>query len=205
MDILLQLMNIEIRCDDMDFQPILICNHVSELDPILLTMLFDKYKVHYRFVCDERIKHWAIINTVADYYDTIYITRDRRGVEQLKQSVRPTDNVCIFPEGTLYYNDMIEKSNRICDKLGIRRFVKVLCPKRSGFNCLYSILKPKYVTDITLQYVFNDLRHLNEPLTIANLIVNRPSKIIITIQKRRIKGSNFLMDTFRDKDRKLMC
>ena len=200
MEILLQLLNIEIRCKDTDFQSIVICNHVSELDPILLTLLFNKYNVKYRFISDERIKHWPIINTIANHYDTIYITRDGRGVEQIKQSVKQTDNICIFPEGTLYYKDMIEKSNRICDKHGVERFTNVLSPKLSGFNCLRTILKPNFVTDITLQYVFNDVKQFNEPLTIANLIANPPSKIIITVQKRRIKGNNFLMDIFRKKD-----
>jgi 1-acyl-sn-glycerol-3-phosphate acyltransferase len=106
MDILL---NIEFDYDGNEFQPLCVCNHVSELDPVLLTMLFDKYKIHYRFVSDERIKHWPIIGPIADHYDTIYITRDKRGIEQLKHSVKQTDNVCIFPEGTLYYKDTIEK------------------------------------------------------------------------------------------------
>jgi hypothetical protein len=195
------LWNIEFDYDGNEFQPLCVCNHVSELDPVLLTTLFDKYKVHYRFVSDERIKRWPIIGPIADHYDTIYITRDKRGIEQLKQSVNPTDNVCIFPEGTLYYKDTVEKSNRICDKLKIPRYANVLCPKLSGFECLQSILQPTYVTDITLDYKFDEL--INDAITIPRLMLNRPKKIVIRIRKRRIKGDHFLLELWRKKDRYL--
>ncbi len=58
----------------------------------------------------------------------------------------------IFPEGTLYYKPMINKSNKICVTNNIVKYKNVLFPKRNGFNTLKEILKPKYITDITFKY-----------------------------------------------------
>jgi 1-acyl-sn-glycerol-3-phosphate acyltransferase len=194
------------------FQSIVVCNHISELDPFILYLIFENNNMQYRFISDIRIKNIPIFGMISNYYNTIYIdrTKPKEALEELNKNIDSNDNICIFPEGTLYYNPMIKKSNKICKKLEIKNFKNVLCPKISGFNCIKSIIKPKYITDITLKFIYPDnypkdfIKKSNEALTIMFLIKNPPSKIICNIKNVKIKKSNkFIIDIFRNKDNEL--
>jgi hypothetical protein len=123
------------------------------------------------------------------------------------KDIKKTDNICIFPEGALYYKPTIKRSDKICRKLKIKKFRNVLCPKRSGFNSIQSIIKSKYITDITLKYVYpkeDFIKNSYSPLTIQFLMKNPPTKIICNIKNIKVKRSNdFITNIFRNKDKEL--
>ena len=86
----------------------------------------------------------------------------------------------------------------------------MLCPKKTGFNCIRSIINPKYITDITLKFIYSDnypkdfIKNSNDPLTITFLMKYPPSKIICNIKNIKVKKSDkFIIDIFRNKDNEL--
>jgi len=251
------------------FHPLVICNHVSELDPFLLFFIFQENKKIYRFISDISIKDIPIFGYIAEFYNTIFVnshyhntpTRNlrqlsfempsfgsglsdnddlvctsslRKGVNcltntpirrvkpirgsynhtqrmnnrTLEMEISKTDNICIFPEGTIYFKKTINRSNRFCkNKLKIPNFKNVLCPRVNGFATVNRILQPDKITDITLEYIYLDnpdfLQNNKVPLTIAFILLYPPSKIIITIREKTIESENpelFIMNIFREKD-----
>jgi len=210
-DLFLYLTNIklEVNCKIKKFYQIVISNHISNLDSIILFYIFNNYNKHYRFISDSKVKNIPIFGTIADYFDTIYINKrnPKKALEIIAKDIKKTDNICIFPEGALYYKPTIKRSDKICKKLKIKKFKNVLCPKKSGFNCIRSIIKQKYITDITLKYVYpkeDFIKKSKSPLTINFLMKNPPIKIICNIKNIKVKpSSDFITNIFRDKEKEL--
>jgi 1-acyl-sn-glycerol-3-phosphate acyltransferase len=209
--IFLYLLNIqfEIINKSTQFHQLSISNHVSELDPILLYYLFSKNDVKYRFISDVKIKNIPFFGFISDMENTVYIDRQNHttSIKTIKEQITKDDYVCIFPEGTLYYKPMIEKSNQICKKLHIPKFKHVLCPKLNGYNEIQKILQSTIITDITLHYIYSKKsqyipKKSNIPLTILQLIKYPPQKIIIIIQEKSSKNPN-VMSIFREKDKEM--
>ena len=123
------------------FNSLSISNHVSELDPFLLFYVFYKNNISYRFVSDIKVKKIPIFGLIAKFMNYIFIDRNnpKEAIDILNKEIKSTDNIFIFPEGTLFYKPMIEKSNDICKKLNIKNFKNVLCPKINGYNCINKI------------------------------------------------------------------
>ena len=203
---------LEINNNTKKFYPIVVSNHVSELDPFILFLIFSNKNMNYRFISDKRIKTIPVFGLISSYLNTIYIDRQnsKSALDELKKNINKNDNICIFPEGTLYYKPMIKKSNTICKKLKIKKFKNVLCPKKSGFNCIKDIINPTYVTDITLHFIYpnyyptNFIQNSNKPLTLSFLCEQPPIKIICDIKNRKVKHlDNFIVKIFRKKDKAL--
>ncbi len=197
---------IDLRYKTKKFYKLGISNHVSELDVMLLFLIFSKANFNYSWISDERFEHYPVIGKWAKHNKTIFVSRtDGTGCESLRSNVSSNSNVFIFPEGTLYYRPMIKKSNSICKKLKINKYKNVLCPKVNGFNTLVEILEPQYITNITLDYVYgeknnNHLMKSNVPLTIYNLFKNPPTKIVIIIDRIKVNNKTDINNIFRDKD-----
>lgn len=199
---------LEVNCKIKKFHQIVISNHISNLDSIILFYIFNNNNKNYRFISDSKVKNIPIFGSIANYFNTIYINKrnPKKALEIMKANIKKMDNICIFPEGALYYKPTIKRSDKICRKLKIKEFKNVLCPKKSGFNCIKSIIKPKYITDITLTYVYpkDFIKKSNKPLTIKFLLENPPIKIICDIKNIKVKRSNnFITHIFRNKDQEL--
>ena len=184
-----------------------ISNHVSELDILLLFIIFLKHKINYSLISDDRFQHYPVVKQWAEQNKTIFVNRtDGTGCESIRLNTNINSSVFIFPEGTLYYKPMIEKSNQICRKNNIEKYFNVLCPKANGFNTLKEILKPKYITNITLKYIFENKKYLKkslEPLTIYHLFKCRPKKVIIYIDRVKVDSKTDINEIFRKKDKLL--
>ena len=190
------------------FHSLCISNHVSELDPILLLYVFNKYSsLKYKFISDKHVKKIPIIGQLSNMIDTIYIDRNDTlySITIIKEYVTKNTNICMFPEGTLFYKPTIKKSNKLCNKLNILPFNNVLCPKINGFNEIYNIIKPKQISVITFHYIYStksNYKHSdsNIPLTFVNLIKNPPTKIVIIINEKSNKN---VMKLFRQMDKEM--
>jgi hypothetical protein len=184
-----------------------ISNHVSEFDLLLLYVIFLKHKIDYSFIADERFENYPIIKQWTQQNKTIFVSRkDRDSCESIRKNTNMNSNVFIFPEGTLYYKPMINKSNKICVNNNIVKYKNVLCPKRNGFNTLKEILKPKYITNITFKYIYENKKFLKEsqtPLTIYHLLKHRPKEIIIFIDRVKVDANTDINEIFREKDKLL--
>ena len=184
-----------------------ISNHVSEFDVLLLYMIFLKHKIDYSLIADEIFENYPIIKQWTQQNKTIFVSRkDGDGCESIRKNTNANSNVFIFPEGTLYYKPMIKKSNKICVTNNIVKYKNVLCPKKNGFNALKEILKPKYITNITFKYIFEDKTFLKDsqiPLTISHLLKHKPKEIIICIDRIKVDANTDINEIFREKDQLL--
>jgi hypothetical protein len=183
-----------------------ISNHVSEFDVLLLYMIFLKHNIDYSLIADERFENYPLIKQWTQQNKTIFVSRkngDGGGCESIRKNTNVDSNVFIFPEGTLYYKPMIKKSNKICVTNNIVKYKNVLCPKRNGFNTLKEILKPKYITNITFKYIFENKTFLKEsqtPLTIFHLLKHRPKEIIVHVDRVKVNANTDINEIFREKD-----
>lgn len=204
--LILNICNIEIDVHMISdkFYNLGISNHVSELDVFILYVMFLDKNFNYKWIADERLKDLPILGSWAKENNTIFISRtDKTGVKKIKKYVKSNDNIFMFPEGTLFYKQTISKSKELCKKLNIKSYKNVLCPKIHGFTTLLDILKPKYITNITLDYIFENKKFLKksvEPLKISNIYMNPPKKIIITVDKIKVDPKININDIFREKD-----
>jgi len=198
---------IKIKYKTKKFYNLGISNHVSELDILLLFIIFLKHKIDYSLISDDRFQNYPVIKQWARQNKTIFVNRtDGTGCETIRKNTNSNSNVFIFPEGTLYYKPMIVKSNQICDKYNIKKYFNVLCPKSNGFETLKDILKPKYITNITLKYVFENKKYLKKslkPLTIYHLFTYSPKEIIIYIDRVKVDPYTNINEIFREKDKLL--
>lgn len=172
--------------------PLITCNHVSELDPVVLFYILNNEKIRYIARGDD-INKVPIFKAICDYFDVIFIEPKLT----LSREIKPGDSVCIFPEGTLFYKSSRERSDAYCDRISIPRFTNVLAPHETGFTMLQGILgknNTKY-TDITLIYD-TDMSDSPEPLTIAELIKKRPQRIKVIISE----SDRPITETYRSKD-----
>ncbi len=198
---------IKIKYKTKKFYKLAISNHVSELDILLLFIIFLENKIDYRLISDDRFQNYPVVSQWASQNKTIFVNRaDGTGCESIKSNTNPNDNVFIFPEGTLFYKPMIDKSNQICKENNIKKYKNVLCPKTNGFNTLKQILKPKYITNITLKYIFEKKGYLKKsikPLTIFHLFTYSPEQIVIYIGRTKLTPYIDINEIFRQKDKLL--
>lgn len=79
---------------------LLVCNHLSYLDILLLASLTPAV-----FVSKHEVRHWPVLGWFARMAGTIFVRRDRRGDvarinEEIRQVLRDGHLVVLFPEGT---------------------------------------------------------------------------------------------------------
>ncbi len=79
---------------------LLVCNHLSYLDVLVLAALAPAV-----FVSKYEVKHWPIFGFFANLAGTIYVRRDRRTdtgrvTQQIDEALRNHVLVILFPEGT---------------------------------------------------------------------------------------------------------
>lgn len=79
---------------------LLVCNHVSFLDILVLSAVHPLV-----FVSKSEVAGWPIVGTIAQYAGTLFIQREKRGdVSRVNDQIRAAFEagllVCIFPEGT---------------------------------------------------------------------------------------------------------
>jgi 1-acyl-sn-glycerol-3-phosphate acyltransferase len=178
--------------------PIIVSNHISELDPVLLFYVLKNENIRY-IAGVEVIKNIPIFNAICEHFKVIFIERDKsKAYDAMTQQLKGTSpTVCIFPEGTLFFKSSIERSDAYCERMGIEKYKNVLAPREAGFSKLQELLgkqQCKY-TDITLIYDL-DMRQSETPLTILELFKLRPKHVKIIIDETDLSIS----DAFRKKD-----
>ncbi len=79
---------------------LLVCNHVSFLDIMVLSAVHPLV-----FVSKSEVAHWPIVGAIAESAGTLFIQREKRSdVSRINEQIRAVFDagllVCIFPEGT---------------------------------------------------------------------------------------------------------
>lgn len=98
---LLQVFGIETQFDgDIPSQGLLVCNHLSYLDILVLAALAPCV-----FVAKSEVRHWPVFGWLATLAGTVYVSRQRRSqageaVDEIEAALQIGSLVVLFPEGT---------------------------------------------------------------------------------------------------------
>ncbi len=141
---------------------LLFVNHPSYFDVMPIFWWADKYNrtQDLIFVGKESITKIPIIGNIIKKshlminrdYDT-----DKVLIENFCNRLNDNDKsyiFVIFPEGTTYSKDTIQKSHKYTSTNSLENFLNVLCPKTRGADLILKHLKPDIVLDMTI--VYND-------------------------------------------------
>ena len=169
---------------------LIISNHVSEMDILFINFLSP---VLIRFISDNKVKKIPIVGKFAELTKCIFIDRDSRAFEQIDKQFTISDidiPLVIFPEGTLFYDDMIKKrlNNNSYNQI---RYKHVLAPKTKGYEYILEKYKKlnyplKNIVSICIKYQIDDY---TKALTIGRWFKLQKKKIFINIELYPIETS----------------
>jgi len=161
---------------------LVVCNHISWLDIIILNSLHPLC-----FVAKDNIKHWPIINILAKACDTIFINRDSisgiRNISSIVEEMLLSRSICIFPEGTSTNGTIVLpfKSNLFQAAVDSKKNVLPIAIKYRKDN--FPSLAPAYYGDVSLmQSILSVVGEscINAELTILPHINNSSDRKILS-------------------------
>ncbi len=127
---------------------ILMANHQSWLDILVLLAVFETHIPPLRFVMKDSLQWVPVVGLICRVlgYPLIDRTKPKKAYQQLKHSVHTSTEVStwvIFPEGTRFHPSKTTSPH-----------AKVLIPKPAGLFTLIQLLKDHHPTilDVTIQY-----------------------------------------------------
>lgn len=146
-----------------------ISNHVSLMDFIHYIYFFTSNFPDHRIICVTKkcftnipyigkiINDNAII--AEDIYDKnkdTYIKKLKNIKKKIKNLIDINNNkktiILLFPEGKIYNNINIIKSNSWCEKIGIEKFYNSLCPHINGLYSILNVYKPQEIITTKIKY-----------------------------------------------------
>jgi 1-acyl-sn-glycerol-3-phosphate acyltransferase len=166
---------------------LVLCNHPKVLDGLFiykyLMNLFPKHKII--FVVKKELCNIPLIGDIIKnnnlclernfHTDEIYIKNTlNKYITQYDKLI-----IVIFPEGTTYCKETIEKSNNWCKLNNLNNFKNVLSPRTSGIALINDIFKPDYIINNTIFYL-DDINHNknNYEISLLNFDIIHRCKII---------------------------
>jgi 1-acyl-sn-glycerol-3-phosphate acyltransferase len=136
---------------------LLLSNHVSLLDYISLhKVLIDVYPDHLPvFVSIDKVKSIPYYGGIFSRY-YILINRKNTAIDDIIRKCTELNKkkvvIVLFPEGDIYRDKNIIKSQEYCIQNNIDRFDNVLCPKTKAYNIILKYFKPDLIKLSSLQY-----------------------------------------------------
>ena len=125
----------------------------------ILKHLTDKYPNHkIIFVVKKELVNMILLG---EYFEKNFLciekdySKDEKYIsDTLTQYIQKYNKIvlAIFPEGTTFCKETIEKSNKWCDDNNIMRFKRVLCPRIRGYELIKRILKPQQIVNNIIYY-----------------------------------------------------
>lgn len=162
----------------------IISNHVSESDFLVFVNLFkntNSYK-YLRFVIKSQLKKYPILFNILDLLGFLFVERnynlDKTIIENHMQKINKSGmsvNLILFPEGTIFNQNTLNKSRNFRCANNLHELNYVLTPKHKGFECILKEIKNSYLNellDITFAYADR-----NEPSVFDIIFTNKKFKI----------------------------
>ncbi len=105
---------------------LVVSNHLSWLDPVILGRLFPA-----RFVSKSDVARWPLLGAMAKFAGTIMIDRGRAGsvletIDRMEKVLKGGETVCWFPEGTTGNGDRLGNFSSGLFEVAIRTGIPVL-------------------------------------------------------------------------------
>ena len=198
--------DIEIHAEDIiDTIPdkvLLISNHSKLIDYITLhTVLTKKYPDHLPvFVSVDKVKKIPYYGSIfKDNYILINRKDTKSSIYDMVLKCKDLENkkvvIVLFPEGDIYRNKNITKSDNYCEKNNIEKFNNVLCPRVIAY---YTILRHFNPDEIHLSKLYyNDHNTFIGYYDFLNIFVKYPKCHITLTPCVKEKP---LIDIWRDLD-----
>jgi lyso-ornithine lipid O-acyltransferase len=165
---------------------VIICNHVSYVDGIVLGSMFPIV-----FVSKREVKHWPIIGPWKTLCGTIFINRQRKDlvaslVKEMRRKLRQETNILLFPEGTSTNGERILPFQTAPLAAPLRNR-SIIVPISLAYKSIED--EPVTVANRDLVYWYGDMEFSTHFWKLLSL---RSIEVIVTIQPK--------IDCFRYKD-----
>jgi len=165
---------------------VMICNHVSYVDGIVLGSMFPIV-----FVSKREVKHWPIIGPWKTLCGTIFINRQRKNlvaslVKEMRRKLRQETNILLFPEGTSTNGERILPFQTAPLAAPLRNR-SIIVPVSLAYKSIED--EPVTVANRDLLYWYGDMEFVPHFWKLLSL---RSIEVIVTIQPK--------IECFRYKD-----
>jgi lyso-ornithine lipid O-acyltransferase len=165
---------------------VMICNHVSYVDGIVLGSMFPIV-----FVSKREVKHWPIIGPWKTLCGTIFINRQRKDlvaslVKEMRRKLRQETNILLFPEGTSTNGERILPFQTAPLAAPLRNR-SIIVPISLAYKSIED--EPVTVANRDLLYWYGDMEFVPHFWKLLSL---RSIEVIVTIQPK--------IECFRYKD-----
>ena len=155
---------------------VIICNHVSYIDGIVLGSMFPIV-----FVSKREVKRWPIIGPWKTLCGTIFINRQRKDlvaslVEEMRRKLRQETNILLFPEGTSTNGERILPFQTAPLAAPLRNR-SIIVPVSLAYKSIED--EPLTVANRDLLYWYGDMEFIPHFWKLLSL---RSIEVIVTIQ-----------------------
>jgi 1-acyl-sn-glycerol-3-phosphate acyltransferase len=157
---------------------VIICNHVSYVDGIVLGSMFPIV-----FVSKREVKHWPIIGPWKTLCGTIFINRQRKDlvaslVKEMSQKLKQEANIFLFPEGTSTNGERILPFQTAPLAAPLRNR-SIIVPVTLAYKSIDD--EPVTVANRDLLYWYGDMEFVPHFWKLLSL---RSIEVIVTIQPK---------------------
>ena len=157
---------------------VMICNHVSYVDGIVLGSMFPIV-----FVSKREVKRWPIIGLWKTLCGTIFINRQRKDlvaslVEEVRRKLKQEANILLFPEGTSTNGERILPFQTAPFAAPLRNR-SIIVPVTLAYKSIED--EPVTVTNRDLVYWYGDMEFVPHFWKLLSL---RSIEVIVTIQPK---------------------
>lgn len=179
---------------------LIIANHITNCDPILINYIFEK-SIKIKYFYKYELEYIPIFGRLFKLSGFLPLKRsffeDKQTIELFCKESN-TNYLCIFPEGKRCTTQEKSISIEWCKTHNITPFIHVLCPRYKGYELIFNHISFTYLVDITIHY-------LDIPLTLFDICVTpKISHVIIRLNIKKVdssmKSKNYLYEIFREKD-----
>lgn len=182
---------------------IIISNHPSELDPFILSVIFNNYNNLYSRTIYLSKKILGIIipslGLISIFTDDVYLDRNINVDKNKLDHKINFDKLICFPEGTCFNYQRKKISDKYCKKNNLLTFKYHLYPRTKGLELIINNnsnnFDISYIYDLTLIYNTIDKKNYGSHFNFLSFIYKNkfPTNIYINIVKYKINKNDNLI------------
>jgi hypothetical protein len=182
----------EMITENTNSKNIVIMNHITELDPLLITPIINNFSFYTKsiFVCKKLIGYLlSSFGMIGIFSNEIFLDRNLISDQNKLSQKLDTNFIFLYPEGTCFTKDRKNSSDKYCEKNNLVKFKYHIYPRITGIDLILKNNKDiNCVCDLTIIYDSIEKKSYGNHYTIFKFInkYKLPSKIFININKYKI-------------------